>query len=1207
MSISCSDLFSYQDVLTRISGLQSFWQHLESIRSGSDEATTTQQQQILKEYLDSQVPQNPDSPFLPQFAQAWDFAAQSNQDELSSALPAVLALLLKTISSHIDFRGHGVLLCKTCLDQAWLKHVERALSAPKRKEHVVSPCLRLLTEIVCFDGGAFAKKVFVVKSSTFDGKILARNLALHKSYSSTDLVEFGPQSTVRSNAVRYLLANLKFQPHSVKEEIVRISIAFRSFFEYLKYDPPELIYDILQDFKNNVVLDSTLSRASKGYILYDHNLSNVVSLCRQDVPPSNNFPSEKLPANVAYEFLHSVCTDPAYGVLHSNGDWYPPEADANLDQGLARDSAAIDLGLDSVGWYNRYYNEIPVRNTSLSRFIQNLRPYANTYESDLLLEIFKAAPELVADYFLRKQGFTYDPKLTATWIGYNAFLFSVVSLPIPREIWRRGEGFPFAPPPLSIVIENILPKPITQKVLSRCLNQQCELIIMFAIRILTVAFEKLSKCLELFETAAFEQGELWQEAYSRLLAEFSARCASFKDVTLSLRRTAPDNAIQREASLRLIRLYHQITPDLVGEERFDVSTLLDQGLRRFEEIPGQQGTEGSKDVEFQIKDKDRLSLHELDHLLVISQRACGTSWMHKPNSSLYSPFTTLLVLVSQYSSKALPVGARQALESVLKTHDILQRDTPTSALSALLASLTPQHDWKPSEALLKWLDDVIGRLSRKPIKYMDDLEALTLELGQVKPVSLIWMTLKEQWPFLESRNPSSAKEAVWWLKRFYELSTLIGEDVQVLSAVQDGIERSTTDTVLRQSSKLVRHENLKLALDAQENPGGIENVTTTVDEKTEELTPRPSLIEPSAFELHSEDPSHSGLHRLLDSAPSDTPDSIAAGDLGSLLLCLSSQYSEVRQQVLKSLHSGLQRFSQKSLQSTYPPAQQLQLLVGIVVNTVTPLLRQPTDNSEGDQRSPIPSIIPTLASLLVPILTHPTHPLYEQINRFLLRGPTWQAARLPSYFIHLLLRTPPTEDVQLPSSHHKRNQDPAAAAEIAAIPLPPTVPPASPVFPLSPYHCGIHFLLSLLTHSLASPADLAILRKRNVFEPILSLFTSLSNDSAVSAAEVRGLRELVMKFLWRVTSVEGGSDTLVTRAGVVAWVEGRLAESETEPEEMSKGKDGREQVTLAGSEAMRQFLKRLWETCEQERVRSWSQGGVEDVLRRVVGVGIMGN
>lgn len=178
-----------QQLLTfRQDGLQqlrhaiaSFKAFLESVLYHRDEDARPRQLSILREYLDTQKPADPkdtERPFLSQLWQAWSFANQNNNDYLSSSVSAIFALLLRTLSSLLDFRDHGILLCRTVLLYQHLRLVKRGLDAPKHKDFVIQPCLRLLTEVVSFDGGVLAREVYKRREQTFDINSLRRNLGL---------------------------------------------------------------------------------------------------------------------------------------------------------------------------------------------------------------------------------------------------------------------------------------------------------------------------------------------------------------------------------------------------------------------------------------------------------------------------------------------------------------------------------------------------------------------------------------------------------------------------------------------------------------------------------------------------------------------------------------------------------------------------------------------------------------------------------------------------------------------------------------------------------------------------------------------------------------------------------------------------------------------------------------------------------------------
>jgi nucleolar pre-ribosomal-associated protein 1 len=270
---------------------------------------------------------------------------------------------------------------------------------------------------------------------------------------------------------------------------------------------------------------------------------------------------------------------------------------------------------------DKYRESVPIRNGILSYLIQVLRPDSDSLQIELLLAIFKAAPELVADYFTKKSMFMADPKPTPAWLAESTVLFSTVNLPVLRNCgWK--DKLPAMPPPVSVVIESILPRPLTQKVLSRCLNMNAEIITLFAVRILSVSFTKLRAVLKIFHADHGVSQALWTQAADKLIVEFCRRCPLVKDVLTLFRRTAKDDLQQQDAVTELLAYFYEVIPDAALEETFDVSLVLVDVLKRLDE--------GNLDA-----DDTELLLSQLQNILKIAQQSASLRWWQQPGK--YTP------------------------------------------------------------------------------------------------------------------------------------------------------------------------------------------------------------------------------------------------------------------------------------------------------------------------------------------------------------------------------------------------------------------------------------------------------------------------------------------------------------------------------------------------------------------------------------------
>lgn len=1091
-----------------------------------------------------------------------------------------------------------------------------------------------------------AKNVFAAKTFTLDAKVLSRNLSLWKA-ESEDKEEARRRPSVRTNTVRYILANFKFQSSQAKAEILRYGNMTRSLLEHVKHDSAELLKETFNVLKTSVLADAAVPKTNKGYLLSEHNLSNIASIYRQEQAPNRTDGALQRPDTLAHEFLLFVCTDASAGILRPLAGLYPPGTDkkqAEADQN-DEETLEIDLGLSSVEWYERFHKHVPIRNTSVASFAQTLRPYADLRESELLLKIFDKAPELVADYFFKKTGFAFDPKLTSTWIGYSAFLFSTVQLPVPAFFGTR-QGFHWIPPPASIVIESILPQPLSKKILTRCLNQQVELITFFALRLLVVAFQKLQKVLKQFSIAAKEQGSLWEEGASRLTAEFVLRCPKMKDVIGAFRKTPVTNGLQREVCLRLLLLYYEVTPQLAFEEKFDVSLALADAMKSFDEP--QAEAMDVHEAEESPESTNVFRFLELSYLLQIARWSPDMRWWQKPESLKFSPFTTLLKVVVSAPREQLPHNMQQLLASIISEHDILQQETTRPAVDALVASLSSSGDW--TDELYDFLDDAFGRLSRKPIKYQDDRDELTKDKQNIKPISLLLFVLQEQWPF--ASKTETAPVIAIWLGRILKALEFIGEDAEILAKVAGNIESNCADNVQKKALKAIDTSDIRDALTSTEtiqvNQNGIDTATaatisSSVPQPSSLFTINPTIFAPPPAATTTD---ATPLHRLAALSPSDA---ITSHHLPATILLLSAPDPSITRLALTTLSTLMTRLgpvaTPKPTAAT-ADSPQMYLLLGILTTTVAGMLKSSANFSPSPGDVPIPYFLTTYAALAACILTQPLHPLYDRICRYHTRAPKWDAERMPSWWAHHLLYTPTddTSTTSLPGkgkAHETGGSDTIDSAFVTKL-LPGASASSSSSFSYTNSittststdstqtnltQTPLTFLLLYIYSSLRTVSDLEILRKRGTLEPILAF--------ASSATLPRGCMGLVLALLWRCTWLEGGSTMLVTRKGVVAWLGGRIAlagdvgavrgvgpgidgasvsavdrdgdeimeDAGTVNDRATRDQSAPSEAVLASKEGLKALLKRIWETCDRERVDKWGGGMIEGIVQGVLGDG----
>ncbi|KAJ5457656.1 hypothetical protein N7475_009044 [Penicillium sp. IBT 31633x] len=1073
-------------------GIIKFKEFLLSIAHTEKEGDKAQKLRVLKDYCDKQITnsgkEDETSVCFPDLITSWAFGDGNNVEPLLTSVPSVLAIFLKTISSELEFREFGIALCKHLLQKDQLRLFNRGLTATKSKEHLISPCLRLLTEIVTFDGGAVARQLYLRRYITF--KRLEVFLVPNKAQEASE--DDSHKSTLRRNAQRYLLANLRVQHASEKGDIIEQHKITRSFLEYVRKDPRDTVLEIIKAIERDVVQDAALSRKSKSKFFNRHNLERLVTLYGYDRESDEPDTGGVVIANEIHRVMMNVCTTAGLGVLLPETGWYPAGADPETLP--ADEDACIELGLDSPIYVDKYRDSIPVRNGSLSFLIQCLRPDMDSLQIELLVSIFKVAPELIADYFARKTMFIQDPKVTPSWMAESAFLFSTVQLPVPANCgWKDKQ--PILPPPVSIVIENILPRPLGQKIMTRCLNQNAEIITLFAVRILTLAFTKLRAVLKIFQ-ADHGPGQLfWNQASAKLLAEFSRRCPAVKDVVLLFRRTDKEDLTQQEAVAELLTCYYEVMPDIALEESFDVSLVLVDVLKRLE----------APDVS---ADDSESLLSQLQSILQIAQQSTSLRWWQKPASMQYSPFTSILKVLMDTSDKDSSLRISTLLKTVLVENSVLQ--SSPRAFASVLSSLENSEAETLHQQLL-FFDNCVSRVAKKPVHYLDLLR--TLSEDESEHASALVAVIVEQWPFIVKSGDASTEAAVGaWIASLLGNLKQAGESPKMLKAARDALVENTETKKVRSILK----KSLKEADDA-ENDDKMDIDTASTLPIAANKAHTVDLNEVFGF-LPTEGTTHNALHKW---EREDIEEAVDQGHVAELMLCLCSQHEEVRRQAFSSII----RFMAKLKESKYAEWRTVFTLCGELLETV---------NKIGMEK-PVPWIVGECAANCLVVLTDPLHKVYGKVNKFLQKAPLWEVEKIPTYWVDkILLHEPELDDG---------------------------------------YFDEIDWLLNLFIKALRTEADMEVYRRANVFERILSLYQSPSLGPAA--------RRKILHIVYRAAQV-GGSTTLITRSGVMSWIQIQAAEA-----------NSKETAQLAA------LARALYETCDRERVDGWSNGTLGRVVDEI--------
>ncbi|QPH04441.1 hypothetical protein C2857_001440 [Epichloe festucae Fl1] len=1093
-----------QDMRNARHGLQSLKKFLDDIVSTDEDRPS--KLALLKEYLESVKPRDAaseDAIHMHDIMDMWSFAIQANDEGVMSAVVVVLALLLQIISDSLHLVPYGNGICQTLLQEPQLKAIAKHLASEKSKGFIISPTLRLLREAVCLDGGAYAKRF--VRARTYTFTALGRNLEVGHT---GDNPEDARKASIRANAVRFFLSCLKFLHSEGRRELLSQKDLLSHLTYMMKNDPPHLVLEVLESLKAHVLMDSKIPREIKFRAFNTKMLMRLLSLYTYAHATAD--PDEReLVCERAHQFLVHVCTTPTSGILYPYRGLYPKEADDEFSALSARRGSDDESG---DPWEGKLREGVPVYNFILSEFASKLRPWSSLKHCELLVAIFTAAPELISNYFYNNQSFTFEPKLSMTWIGYAAFLFNTMMIPLPASF---GDPTRYAamPPPTSIILDNIIPRPVTQKVLIRCLSPQARLTSFFATRILVAALEKLSTALRLLEGPCESKNTLWADASRRIVDMFCQRIPDMKEVVRCYKGIPAENVLHKTLTSRLLRLYYEVVPRVALAANFDVSLFFVGVLKNLDETDSEA-------------ERKKLGAMELENLVSIASYSPGMRWFAKLESlgqgqGSSSPFCALLKLLCSGGNDTPLNELKTVLGDVAVESQVV---TGSAALKPLLQALTCASDAAGSAgtaSIWPFLDNCISRCATSPIKYLDlmkdhasrDDGSATAEVS-----SLLHAAIIEQLPFvLGTADPETATHLATFISLYFHAVQLASKDDGTLSTLYKEAEKhfASASTPLAALGDGTRAKMLKKC--------HVKWQRSKPTARKEPVTLKRTLSQEALEELlHTPFSSAEDATVLAKWASKSVEDMVEDGHAAGLIRLLASEHINLRKEAITSI---LKMAAQIKESSTYEEKMQIWLLLSEVAESSKALV----------DRGPVPSAFTAFTTHSLDVVKNPLHPLYPKVNSYLTRSPVWGPDKLP--LAHDILHGTPSEDDK--------------------------------------YYTELTWLLAYLLDSLRTPFDLGIFHKKRWFEKVLALG---SNPYLRSA-----LRTRLLRLVYRATCIEAGSTTLITRFGLISWLDARRVACDVEDE-----------VVLYEA-----LMRRAWATCDQGRVRAWSKGGVEQLLETI--------
>ena len=581
------------EIITRFRNLTSYLKSIEFMTDSHEKLVRQNQLRCLFE-SETRTQTRKGLGSVDDLCRYWRFSTQLDNQHVYCLTANAIAALLRAISDNLDLSTHGNALCHSLLEEPNVSCFEKGLGAHSTNVFLAESCLRLLTEILAFDGGQSANLVHARRETTLSNLSRFLDVASLKSRE---------QPRIRSVALKYFMTTMKLYSRKAKIEALHERRVIKAVFQGLSNDKSGQITELLETIRRCVLVDVKISIIDKRRFLDASSLKILVGLYKT---PNQEFldKSRREVPEAVHRFLIEYCNMSMLGERASNGT----NVDDKEEVFVIRNSAKVQATYDFSTNQSSYAIH---RDSGIVSLLSYLKPHIDHLQRDLLLHILNLDPGMVTDYFKNQEAFALDPKLTATWMGYYGLLTSIVQMPVPLHRLRRIESMQAR---VDLLVDHITPFLLSRHALNRCINSSTQLLCFLGVQLATASLQKLlhvSKLVGSQDDIEDEEDVLEKGIVLQVKSKVCQRLPEIKTIILAFQRYAAEVSMRKEALARLLRLYYAVYPRNTFREMFDVSHTLSETLHRYR----------SSSCEVEVFNTDRLVLNNLFQIAMVTPSA----------------------------------------------------------------------------------------------------------------------------------------------------------------------------------------------------------------------------------------------------------------------------------------------------------------------------------------------------------------------------------------------------------------------------------------------------------------------------------------------------------------------------------------------------------------------------------------------------------
>ena len=548
-----------QSTVTIVRRLQALRSTLESARQDGDTFKKAARQNLLRRcFLFDRHPK-----FIKRTTVADDllqyWRLSLHRDDLAYVVCAdAIAELLRAISGDVKLSSSGNEICRSLLDDPNIICFEKGLNQHGRNLASPISCLRLMVEVMTFDGGLCGQYIFKKRH------ILHANLARFLEPSTS---HSNDQASLRATTLAYLIQYIKFQGGRAKLDLLQQRHVVKAIFQHIEHDNVDKTVQFLTVLEDHFLSDTEIHISDKRRLLDTILLKGLTDIYTRETTSDAEKPLHSL-STVLHRFFIKyftlISTEARRNPTHPEGLYSVRLLGTQTSSIFSPGTSLHDLPASLS----------PHKEASIVPLLQSLRPHTNQMHRTLLLHIYNLNPDLLTAYFKSNRSFNLEPDITATWVGKFCFLMALIRVPVRLYDLRPSTDMHMR---VTAVTNSIAPFPFNPQVLGHCFNNSSAVVRFLAVKLVTASLQKLGKLLDVSTFSANggkREESIDKDSLLQIKRRVFLRLPEVSTVIGAFHRCIAEHSMEKEGLSHLLALWCVLNPRKAYGGASDISSIL---------------------------------------------------------------------------------------------------------------------------------------------------------------------------------------------------------------------------------------------------------------------------------------------------------------------------------------------------------------------------------------------------------------------------------------------------------------------------------------------------------------------------------------------------------------------------------------------------------------------------------------------------------